>query len=65
MLRLHGLSLALFGQIMLLSWKGPMLQRDLVASSAVKQPVMVALLDRLETAGLIARHRHPRTGGQR
>ncbi|RYF12121.1 MAG: MarR family transcriptional regulator [Oxalobacteraceae bacterium] len=54
-LRPHGLSLALIGPIMLLSWKGPMLQRDLVRSSAVKQPAMVALLDKLETMRLIAR----------
>lgn len=32
-----------------------MLQRDLVRHSAVKQPAMVALLDRLETAGMIER----------
>lgn len=54
-LRPHGLSLALIGPIMLLSWKGPMLQRDLVRSSAVKQPAMVALLDRLEAMKLISR----------
>lgn len=54
-LRPHGLSLALIGPIMLLSWKGPMLQRDLVRSSAVKQPAMVALLDKLEAMSLIAR----------
>lgn len=54
-LRPHGLTLALIGPIMLLSWKGPMLQRDLVRSSAVKQPAMVALLDKLESMGLIAR----------
>lgn len=40
---------------MLLSWKGPMLQRDLVRHSAVKQPAMVALLDKLEVAGMITR----------
>lgn len=56
-LRPHGLSLALIGPIMLLSWKGPMLQRDLVHASAIKQPAMVALLDKLETAGLIVRSR--------
>jgi MarR family transcriptional regulator for hemolysin len=54
-LRPHGLTLALIGPIMLLSWKGAMLQRDLVRSSAVKQPAMVALLDKLESMGLIAR----------
>lgn len=54
-LRPHGLTLALIGPIMLLSWKGPMLQRDLVRSSAVKQPAMVALLDKLESMGLIER----------
>lgn len=54
-LRPHGLSMALIGPIMLLSWKGPMLQRDLVRSSAVKQPAMVALLDKLEAAALISR----------
>jgi DNA-binding MarR family transcriptional regulator len=54
-LRPHGLTLALIGPVLLLSWKGPMLQRDLVRSSAVKQPAMVALLDRLETMGLIVR----------
>ncbi|MGF9566618.1 hypothetical protein AAIH70_24205 [Neorhizobium sp. BT27B] len=47
-LRPYGLSLSLIGPIMLLSWKGPMLQRDLVRSSAIKQPAMVALLDKLE-----------------
>ncbi len=54
-LRPHGLSLALIGPLLLLSWKGPMLQRDLVRSSAVKQPAMVALLDKLEAMALIAR----------
>ncbi len=54
-LRPHGVSLALIGPIMLLSWKGPMLQRDLVRDSAVKQPAMVALLGKLEAMGLIAR----------
>ena len=54
-LRPHGLSLALIGPILLLSWKGPMLQRDLVRSSAVKQPAMVALLDKLEAMMLINR----------
>jgi MarR family transcriptional regulator for hemolysin len=54
-LRPHGLSLALLGPIMLLSWKGPMLQRDLVQASAVKQPAMVALLRKLEALGHIVR----------
>lgn len=54
-LRPHGLSLALISPLLLLSWKGPMLQRDLVRSSAVKQPAMVALLDKLEAMALIAR----------
>ncbi len=54
-LRPHGLSLALIGPVMLLSWKGPMLQRDLVRASAVKQPAMVALLDKLEAMMLIER----------
>ena len=51
-LRPHGLTLALIGPILLLSWKGPMLQRDLVRSSAVKQPAMVALLNKLEAMAL-------------
>ncbi|TCM00439.1 MarR family transcriptional regulator [Sphingomonas sp. PP-CC-3G-468] len=54
-LRPHGLTLALIGPILLLSWKGPMLQRDIVRSSAVRQPAMVALLDKLEAMGLIVR----------
>ncbi len=54
-LRPYGLSLSLIGPIMLLSWKGPMLQRDIVRSSAVKQPAMVALLDKLEAMTLIRR----------
>lgn len=54
-LRPHGLSLALIGPLLILRWKGAMLQRDLVRSSAVKQPAMVALLDKLEAMGLIAR----------
>lgn len=32
-----------------------MLQRDLVRASAVKQPAMIALLDKLEAMALIAR----------
>ncbi len=58
-LRPHGVSLALIGPIMLLSWKGPMLQRDLVIASAVKQPAMVALLDKLEGLLLIKRTPSP------
>lgn len=54
-LREHGLTLSLIGPLLLLSWKGPMLQRDLVRHSAVKQPAMVALLDKLEGAGMITR----------
>ena len=54
-LRPHGLTLALIGPILLLSWKGAMLQRDIVRSSAVKQPAMVALLDKLEAMALIER----------
>lgn len=46
-LREHGLTLSLIGPLLLLSWKGSMLQRDLVRHSAVKQPAMVALLDKL------------------
>lgn len=58
-LRPHGLSLALLGPIMLLSWKGPMRQRDLVRDSAVQQPAMVALLRKLEGLGLIQRSLTP------
>ena len=58
-LRPHGLSLALIGPILLLSWKGAMLQRDLVRHSAVKQPAMVALLDKLERLELITRAPSP------
>lgn len=54
-LREHGLTLSLIGPLLLLSWKGPMLQRDLVRHSAVQQPAMVALLNKLETAGMITR----------
>ena len=57
-LRTHGLTLALVGPLLLLSWKGPMLQRDLVRASAVKQPAMVALLDKLESSSLIERAAH-------
>lgn len=62
-LRPHGLSLALIGPLLLLSWKGPMLQRDLVRASAVKQPAMVALLDKLEAMALITRA--PASGDRR
>ncbi len=54
-LREHGLTLSLIGPLLLLSWKGSMLQRDLVRHSAVKQPAMVALLDKLEAAEMITR----------
>ncbi len=54
-LRPYGLTLALIGPILLLTWKGPMLQRDLVRSSAIRQPAMVALLDKLEAMALIVR----------
>lgn len=54
-LRPQGLSLALIGPLLILWWKGPLLQRDLVLASSVKQPAMVALLDKLEGMGLIAR----------
>jgi len=54
-LREHGLTLALIGPLLLLSWKGPMLQRDMVRASAVKQPAMVALLDKLEAMDLVER----------
>jgi DNA-binding MarR family transcriptional regulator len=58
-LRDHGLTLALIGPLLLLSWKGSMLQKDLVQFSAVKQPAMVALLDKLESSGLIVREVTP------
>ena len=54
-LRPYELTIALIGPILLLSWKGAMLQRDIVRSSAVKQPAMVALLDKLEAMALIER----------
>jgi DNA-binding MarR family transcriptional regulator len=54
-LREHGLTLALIGPLLLLSWKGDMLQRDMVHASAIKQPAMVALLDKLERMALIVR----------
>ena len=54
-LREHGLTLALIGPLLLLNWKGSMLQRDLVQASAIKQPAMVALLDKLEAMAMITR----------
>lgn len=54
-LRPHGMSLALIGPLLLLSWKGPMLQRDMVKASAVRQPALTALLSKLEGLGLIVR----------
>ncbi len=54
-LRPHGMSMALMGPLLWLSWRGPMLQRDLVKASAIKQPAMVALLDKLEAGGFIER----------
>ncbi|MCD5995029.1 winged helix-turn-helix transcriptional regulator [Pseudomonas sp. CDFA 602] len=54
-LRPHGISLALLGPLLWLAWRGPMLQRDLVHASAIKQPAMVAILDKLEAAGFIER----------
>jgi MarR family transcriptional regulator for hemolysin len=54
-LRPHGMSLALLTPLLLLSRHGPMLQRDLVLHAAVAQPAMVALLAKLEAAGLVAR----------
>jgi MarR family transcriptional regulator, transcriptional regulator for hemolysin len=58
-LKPHGLTMALIGPLLLLSWKGPLLQRDIVQWSAVRQPAMVALLDRLERMALIARKPSP------
>ncbi len=58
-LREHDLTLALIGPLLLLSWKGPMLQRDMVRASAVKQPAMVALLDKLDAMALVARETLP------
>lgn len=54
-LRDHGLTLALIAPLLYLSWKGAMLQRDLVRGVAVKQPAMVALLDKLEGMALVQR----------
>lgn len=61
-LREHGLTLSLIGPILLLSWRGDMRQRDLVAASAVKQPAMVALLDKLEGLRLVTRTPSPDDG---
>ena len=57
-LREHGLTLALIGPLLLLSWKGAMLQRDMVRASAIKQPAMVALLDKLQAMDLVRREAH-------
>ena len=54
-LRAHGLTLSLIGPLLLLSWKGAMLQKDMVRASAIKQPAMVALLDKLQAMGLVSR----------
>lgn len=54
-LRADGISLALLAPLMLIHWKGPMLQRDIVLHSAVRQPALVAVLDKLEHFGLIQR----------
>ena len=54
-LRTHGLSLALLAPLLLIHWKGPMLQRDLVRHSAVRQPAMVAVLGKLEHLQLVKR----------
>ncbi|MFV0625307.1 MarR family winged helix-turn-helix transcriptional regulator [Sphingomonas sp. ac-8] len=58
-LREHGLSLSLLAPLLLLSWQGPMRQRDLVVASAVKQPAMVALLAKLEAMELVTRSPAP------
>jgi len=54
-LRADGLSLALVAPLMLLHWKGPMLQRDIVLHSAVRQPALVAVLGKLEHLQMIER----------
>ncbi|MGN7998943.1 MarR family winged helix-turn-helix transcriptional regulator [Sphingomonas sp. 22176] len=54
-LRPYGLTMALISPLLLLSWKGPLLQRDLVRWSAVKQPAMAALLDKLEAMDFVTR----------
>ena len=54
-LREHGLSLSLLSPLLLLNWRGPMRQRDLVTASAVRQPAMVALLDKLDRLKLVTR----------
>ncbi|WP_416357630.1 MarR family winged helix-turn-helix transcriptional regulator [Aureimonas phyllosphaerae] len=58
-LKPHGLTMALIGPLLLLNWKGPLLQRDIVRWSATRQPAMVALLDKLETMALIRRAPSP------
>ena len=57
-LRPHGISLAQLSPLLLLARSGPLLQRDLVAGSAIAQPAMVALLGKLEAAGFIVRSPH-------
>ena len=54
-LRAQGLSLALLAPLLLIHWKGPMLQRDIVRHSAVRQPALVAVLGKLENLKLITR----------
>ena len=54
-LRPHGLSLALLAPLLLIHWKGAMLQRDVVRHSAVRQPALVAVLSKLEQQKLISR----------
>lgn len=58
-LRPHGMSMALVGPLLWLSWRGPMLQRDIVKLSAIRQPTLAVLLDKLEKGGLIRRHAVP------
>lgn len=55
-LRQHGLTQALAGPLLVLAWKGPLTQSELVRESAVRQPAMAALLDRLQTAGMVDRN---------
>lgn len=61
-LRPHGLTLSLLTPLLLLRRHGPMLQRELVRSSPVLQPAMVALLTKLESLQLIVREPHPEDG---
>ena len=58
-LRPHSVSMALLGPMLLLARRGPMLQRDLVRASAVTQPAMVAVLDKLESMRLVERAPDP------